>query len=71
MMKANSMVEWTERNRNNRFVNPPLLSWQSEISGAVHRAQLGLMAGKQAGRRILYVLLFALSNQGTASLQQY
>ena len=52
MMKANSMVQWTERNRNNGFVNPPKLPWLSEISGAVHLAQPGITAGRQAGRQM-------------------
>ena len=47
MMKANSMMQWTERNRNNRFANLPSLPWLSEISGAVHLAQSGLTAGSQ------------------------
>ena len=36
---------------NNIFVNPPPLPLLCEISGAIHLAQLGLMAGWQAGRR--------------------
>ena len=51
MMKANSIVQWTERNRSNRFVNPPSLPWLCEISGAIHLAQPGLTAGRQAGRQ--------------------
>ena len=48
MVKANSMVQWTEHNRNNRLVNPPSLPWLSEITEAVHLAQPGLTAGRQA-----------------------
>ena len=44
-MKANGMVQWTERNWN-RSVNPLSLPWQSEISRAVHLT--GLTAGSQA-----------------------
>ena len=47
-MKANSMVQWTERNRNNKFVNPPSLPLLSEISGAVHLALPGLTASRLA-----------------------
>ena len=46
-MKVNSMVG-TERNRNNRFVNPLSLPWLSEISGTVHLVQPGLTTGSQA-----------------------
>ena len=46
------MEQWTNVNRNNRFINPPLLPWMSEVSGAVHLALPGLMAGgRQAGRQ--------------------
>jgi len=48
--KVNSMMQWIERNRNKTFVNLPSLIWKSEISGTVHLAQLGLTAGRQAGR---------------------
>ena len=46
-IKGITMAQWTNINRNNRFVNPPPLSWMSEISGAVHLALLGLMAGSR------------------------
>ena len=39
--KKINMVQWTNVNRNSRFVNPPPLSWLSEISGAVHLALPG------------------------------
>ena len=42
------MAQWVNRLRNNIFVNPPLLSLSCEISGALHLAQLDLMAGWQA-----------------------
>jgi len=50
LFKANSMMQWIERNRNKIFINLPSLPWKSEISGAVHLAQQGLTAGRQAGR---------------------
>ena len=37
--------------QNNIFVNPPLLPLLCETSGALHLAQLGLTAGRQAGRQ--------------------
>jgi len=46
--KANSMMQWVECNRNKTFVNLPSLPYKSEISGAVHLAQPGLTAGRQA-----------------------
>ena len=44
------MAQWVNRLWNNIFVNllPLSLSW--EISGALHLAQPGLTAGRQAGR---------------------
>jgi len=42
------MMQWIERNRNKTFVNLPSLTWKSEISGAIHLAQPGLTAGRQA-----------------------
>ena len=44
------MEQWVNRLRNNIFVNPPPLSLLCEISGALHLAQRGLMAGRLAGR---------------------
>ena len=46
--KANSMMQYIERNQNKTFINLPSLPWNSEISGAIHLAQLGLTAGRQA-----------------------
>ena len=43
------MAQWTNVNRNNRFINLPPLPWMSEVSGTIHLALPGLMAGKQAG----------------------
>ena len=42
------MAQWVNRLRNNIFVNLPPLPLLCEISGALHLAQLGLMAGRQA-----------------------
>ena len=48
-IKGITMAQWTNVNRNNRFVNPPPLPWLSEISGALHLALPGLTAeGRQA-----------------------
>ena len=44
------MAQWVNRLRNNIFVNPPPLPLLCEISGALHLAQPGLTAGRQAGR---------------------
>ena len=44
------MAQWVNRLRNNIFVNPPPLPLSCEISGALHLAQPGLTAGRQAGR---------------------
>ena len=48
-MKGISMTQWVNRLRN-IFVNPPPLPL-CEISGALRLVQLGLMAGRQAGRQ--------------------
>ena len=45
------MAQWVNRLRNNIFVNPLPLPLSCEISGALHLAQPGLTAGRQAGRR--------------------
>ena len=45
------MAQWVNRLRNNIFVNAPPLPLLCEISGALHLAQPGLTAGRQAGRR--------------------
>ena len=44
------MAQWVNHLRNNIFVNPPPLPLSCEISGTLHLAQLGLTAGRQAGR---------------------
>ena len=47
------MAQWVNHLRNKIFVNPPPLPLLCEISGALHLAQPGLTAGRQAeaGRR--------------------
>ena len=76
------MAQWVNRLRNKIFVNPPPLPLLCEISGALHLAQPGLTAGRQAdeiqvnskfsklavGQNIRLIVSF---NQGTASLQPY
>ena len=44
------MAQWVNRLRNKIFVNVPPLPLLCEISGALHLAQPGLTAGRQAGR---------------------
>ena len=48
------MVQWVNRLQNNIFVNPPPLPLSCEISGALHLVQLGLTAGRLAGRLTKY-----------------
>ena len=43
------MAQWVNHLRNKIFVNLPPLPLLCEISGALHLAQPGLMAGRQAG----------------------
>ena len=43
------MTQWVSHLRNNIFVNPPPLPLLCESSGALHLAQPGLLAGRQAG----------------------
>ena len=45
------MAQWVNRLRNNIFVSPLPLLLLCEISGALHLAQPGLMAGRQTGRQ--------------------
>ena len=45
------MAQWVNRLWNNIFVNPPPLPLSCKISGALHLAQLGLMAGRLADRQ--------------------
>ena len=48
-MKGIAMVQWINRLRNNIFVNLLPLPLLCEIYGALHLAQPGLTAGRQAG----------------------
>ena len=48
------MAQWVNRLRNKIFVNPPPLPLLCEISGALHLAQPGLTAGRQAVRQTKY-----------------
>ena len=48
------MAQWVNCLRNDIFVNPPPLPLLCEISGALHLAQLGLTAGRQAVRQMKY-----------------
>ena len=45
------MAQWVNRLQNNIFVNPPPLPLLCESSGALHLAQPGLTAGRQAVRQ--------------------
>ena len=78
------MAQWVNRLWNKIFVNPPPLPLLCGISGALHLAQPGLTAGRQAGRRNTgefrnfpklaigrNIRLVVSFNQGTASLQPY
>ena len=46
-IKGIAMAQWVDRLRNNIFVNLLPLPSLYEISGALHLAQPGLMAGRQ------------------------
>ena len=48
--KGITMVQWVNRVRNKIFVNPLPLPLPCKISGALHLAQPGLMAGRQADK---------------------
>ena len=50
--KRINIVQWTNLNRNNSFVNPWQLPLLCEISGAIHLVQLGLTVARQEGRQI-------------------
>ena len=47
-MKGIAMAQWVNCLWNNIFVNPPPLPLSCKISGALHLAQPGLTAGRQA-----------------------
>ena len=80
------MAQRVNRLRNKIFVNPPPLPLLCEISGALHLAQPGLTAGRQAVRPADEIQvnfeIFKVGcrskystcrfvNQGTASFQPY
>ena len=48
--KGITMVQWTNINWNNRFINPPSLPPLCEVSGALYLMILGLTAGWQADK---------------------
>ena len=48
MIKGITMAQWVNHLRNSIFVNPPPLPLSCEISGALHLAEPGLTAGRQA-----------------------
>ena len=49
MIKGIAMAQRVNRLRNSIFINPPPLPLLCEISGALHLAEPGLTAGRQAG----------------------
>ena len=80
------MAQWVNRLWNKIFVNPPPSPLLCEISGALHLAQPGLTAGRQAVRPAdeiqVNFKIFKVGcrskystcrfvNQGTASFQPY
>ena len=62
MIKEIAMAQWVNRLRNSIFVNPPPLPLSCEISGALHLAEPGLTAGRQAGRLTIYGLVSKFLN---------
>ena len=52
MMRANNMVQWTECNQNNGFMNLTPLPWLSEIYGTIHLALPCHATGWLADRQI-------------------
>ena len=62
MIKGIAMAQWVNRLRNSIFVNPPPLPLSCEISGALHLAEPGLTAGRQAGWLTIYGLVSKFSN---------
>ena len=76
------MAQWRNLQRNNGFVNPTPFPMLCEKSGALHLAEPGLTAGRQAVRQTKMLVnskflklavdciiqLFASFKQGTASL---
>ena len=57
--KGITIAQWKTVNRNDGFVSPPPLGplpVSCEISGALHLAEPGIKAGRQAGRRLSHSL---------------
>ena len=60
MIKGITMAQWVNRLRNSIFVNPPPLPLSCEISGALHLAEPGLTAGRQAGWLAGWLTIYGL-----------
>ena len=61
MIKEIAMAQRVNRLRNSIFVNPPPLPLSCEISGALHLAELGFTAGRQADDLRVSFEIFKLS----------
>ena len=61
MIKEIALAQWVNRLRNSIFVNPPPLPLSCEISGALHLAEPGLTAGRQADDLQVSFEIFKLS----------
>ena len=61
MIKEIAMAQRVDRLRNSIFVNPPPLPLSCEISGALHLAEPGLTAGRQADDLQVSFEIFKLS----------
>ena len=61
MIKEIAMAQRVNRLRNSIFVNPPPLPLSCEISGALHHAEPGLTAGRQADDLRVSFEIFKLS----------
>ena len=57
-------MQWVNRLWKTIFINPLPLPLSCKISGALHLAQLGLMAGWQAGRQTKYRLISKILTVG-------
>ena len=60
MIKGIAMAQWVNRLWNSIFVNPPPLPLSCEISGALHLAEPGLTAGRQAGWLAGWLTIYGL-----------
>ena len=61
MIKEIAMAQWVNRLRNSIFVNSPPLPLSCEISGALHLAEPGFTAGRQADDLRVSFEIFKLS----------